>query len=722
MFTTVVLRVLIRLCQGLPDDMLSPAIIALRDEALDVLRGDWRSSTFEFYCSGDCNGNRERCRNNAIQKIRSVLVRLIFLHKIVIPALSRWWKAGPAARKVLLGTACFHVLGKVAPANWRDVRAQGNEDHDLGPIETWAAEHGFRVKATYLFFNNPDTIISLIVYLKVIGVHYRIMAWLMEHDSKIGAGDAADHDGILGSVFGQPALAPGQRVVESRIDAAVKFVTPAVSPIWESMAHGCHLLDEGLDDENWRALWHYSGGRSADGIQLIWSTLLPKLARLEVNVCLVVDAFHFKLFKLFSPDHQTRVSVSEEWEATRCPGCLGKSLEGLHESFPVAADCESPTFKAIVKEIIAQTDFSIFDVEIEHHLARDHLDRGMGNSAYLESASLAHMARDVSKQHDRAMAADKPVGTRGHRPRKEGFAQKRKFMSAFASFTEAARGMCDSRESLQQGEFGRSLSEEWNALPEEERERFRVLAQAEREAAKRAAPAEDGDEVVMSTASFWGIGSAHGPLRHEFAYRKNQRPDGSHDVISAETWCKDLHKPVEISSVIKDAYVTYEKLCSHVGVCKALYEPCWHHLMSFLERWRNLVKRVSSDVIENCQLAWLIRAAALPVPGADGEAPSTDMFAQAVLVAHRQKSPYSFVCLDLAMADVSSDLTQWAFALTLPQRLQLLVCRHRSSGRQQFVFQQDITIMAELARRHAASTFNSIDVIKLSFPLLGRGP
>ena len=52
--------------------------------------------------------------------------------------------------------------------------------------------------------------------------------------------------------------------------------------------------------------------------------------------------------------------------------------------------------------MISQLDLTIFDIEIEHHMVRVHLDLGMGNASYVESASLRHVARAASSYHARA--------------------------------------------------------------------------------------------------------------------------------------------------------------------------------------------------------------------------------------------------------------------------------------------------------------------------------
>jgi len=179
------------------DDKVPPKVLALRDEALHVLAGDWRSDGFEFMCDGQCGGDETVCVGLAVQRIKALLIRLIFSKKMTIPVVSRWWKVGPAVREVLLGCACHRVLGGLAPARWYDNRKEGAvDDHHQGPVEQWALEHGYRVRRTYAFFTSPATIPDLAIYLTVIQIQHHIMAWLMLHDNLLGPGGcfATIHD------------------------------------------------------------------------------------------------------------------------------------------------------------------------------------------------------------------------------------------------------------------------------------------------------------------------------------------------------------------------------------------------------------------------------------------------------------------------------------------------------------------------------------------------
>ena len=59
------------LLQGLPDEAHTKSTLALRDEALEVISGDWKSQRFLFRCDGSCGlvGARFRCKSRAVERL-----------------------------------------------------------------------------------------------------------------------------------------------------------------------------------------------------------------------------------------------------------------------------------------------------------------------------------------------------------------------------------------------------------------------------------------------------------------------------------------------------------------------------------------------------------------------------------------------------------------------------------------------------------------------------
>ena len=286
------------------------------------------------------------------------------------------------------------------------------------------------------------------------------MSWLMSHDNLLGIGDAATRPGIAEGFFGQTHMPTSHSPKLSHKQQVIEFVSPRSSPIWKALADGCVLVDPGEEERIWSTLWHFTGGASSHWLRRLWSALLPLLARLSWKIGLRLDGWPYTLLLLLSSCQEERRAAAERWGRTRCRHCLGASLARLHDEFPTAEDCAKPEFLAVVNELGSQLDFSIFDVEIEHHLVRDHLDCGKGSAAGVESASVRHIARAAESYRLRSREKSMPKA-RGHRPAKGNRAEKRKFMSAFALYTEFRGCAAGCAAGIASGSHGRQIAEEW---------------------------------------------------------------------------------------------------------------------------------------------------------------------------------------------------------------------------------------------------------------------
>eukprot|EP00959_Pyramimonas_sp_CCMP1952_P218595 4571662-Pyramimonas_sp.AAC.1 len=269
------------LCQNLPDEHLSSKVLALREEALNTLQGDWRRGQITWFCPGMCASETE-CRAAGVDAVTSVIMKLIFKSKITIPVLSRWWKCSPCAQKLLLGLSCHRILSDLAPS-----QPLGEQAPADAPPGDWHAQQSFRIRSTFLWFNNGGTIANLILYLKTLGPEQHMMAWVMKLDNR-QVPSSGSQRASFPDFFGQPARSPGAVALDqtARRDVILQFMLPSTSPAWRCLEEGRGLLDPDLEIMNWEVLWHFSpGGKSVELLQRIWASVLSLLAKFWWKVC-----------------------------------------------------------------------------------------------------------------------------------------------------------------------------------------------------------------------------------------------------------------------------------------------------------------------------------------------------------------------------------------------------------------------------------------------------
>ena len=207
-----------------------------------------------------------------------MLVDLHFQSKISIPTMSRWWKVAAAARKILLGLACFNLLRNLAPES-SGSNAGAAAAAQPGGETDWHTEHGIRIRMTASFFRASSSIQELIVYLTGISVETHILAWLMGHEGQAGNARKLKSDLAIGRGGNQDH--PFFETAKSKVDSVLQFVVPDRSPVWKSLENGAKMLNPEFEVRYWSLLWDYTAaGKSPRGIQLIWTGTVPLLARI----------------------------------------------------------------------------------------------------------------------------------------------------------------------------------------------------------------------------------------------------------------------------------------------------------------------------------------------------------------------------------------------------------------------------------------------------------
>ena len=605
----------------------------------------------------------------------NLLIQLLFTSKIDIPVLSRWWKTLSCSRTVLLGCACHHLFSSLSPSDYNSGQAQWNDAaaEQAEADSNWHAEHGRRVRLTHQYLNASLTVPSLFIYVQTATVQQRIMSWLMRYDNhlgyNLGKGAVPQAEVFDEQFYGQAALEveQGASVIRSREEVVAAFVDPTVSPLWLALHAGCEMLYPAYEGRYWQTLWRYTAGRSDHWIFNIWACLLALLGRLWWKMSLPLLAWPYRLFRILSDDEAIKQEVAADWGATKCEHCLGDLLD-LHKTFPKEEDTKLPEFLAVVREMVSQVDFSIFDVEINHHDNRADLDRGVGNSKLIETTSLNHQARSVASQHDRLRRG--PVGQAP--PRARGPAKDkscRKFISGYSMFLEM--NPCDSSAAVASGEHARQCSVRWKALSEEEKETYTALAASERKKAL-AAPAEAAVPSQGPAESFWDLGSKEVPFKRDLAFAANQAPaDDEGDSARAEGWSTRIHEPVANQEVIKNTEVQYARPCCEYGVCCIQQAARWDLLENLCKQFHAETKALPAQDMEAGRMLWLLRGrrGGDPGDGEDVQAGGSDGdYAQVFLFLFQQKSPYILLLLGMELLQYDGTVGSFAEWLGNPDK------------------------------------------------------
>ena len=161
------------------------------EEILSAFPGAWNSRHLVYRCTGgvSCDGGAT-CRRDAIQNATRLLLKLVLGSKVPVPALSRWMRFGPTAKRVAIGLAMHGIFAVCAPA-------KHNKPHpDVGAVgaaneadSDWHALHGERVQRTCEYLNASNTLSELLVAIICLRPGERIAAWIMSRDSRLQDAD-----------------------------------------------------------------------------------------------------------------------------------------------------------------------------------------------------------------------------------------------------------------------------------------------------------------------------------------------------------------------------------------------------------------------------------------------------------------------------------------------------------------------------------------------------
>eukprot|EP00959_Pyramimonas_sp_CCMP1952_P377502 7906835-Pyramimonas_sp.AAC.1 len=294
--------------------------------------------------------------------------------------------------------------------------------------------------------------------------------------------------------------------------------------------------------------------------------------------------------------------------------------------------------------------------------------------AYLaRTLSVNHMARSISSYHSACcnLAADRTDVRRG-RPRTKG-EHGGKYTSGCNLF---CKDFGNSRNStsleITSGAHGRSLSEAWAALPQQNKNDYNLTAAGIRESAKqtelieRAAKASEEDAGEQQQESYWGLGDKYSPFSSQHMFAKNvTSPSGPHEAprpqrprdpelpkphtAQAEEWAERIHKPImHVEGTIQD--IEHEKTCSDFGICRKEYRDVWQIIMVLVQNMHAAAKVVDNAIVDECRCLWLVH----------GRRAAHDDCAVLVLIALRQKAPYRLVFQHLRSVDANCLLHEWA--------------------------------------------------------------
>ena len=136
--------------------------------------------------------------------------------------------------------------------------------------DLWHALHNFRVQRTFDFLNWPTLVPLLASVLQAQMPANIVMSWLVKHC--------------------------GLKAEEDRLKFVADFVRPSSSPYYKALAMGANLLRD-------RTLWYaafvfHPNSFPAAVIQMIWTSMLPALAILQLRLGELVEGFPLQLAML----------------------------------------------------------------------------------------------------------------------------------------------------------------------------------------------------------------------------------------------------------------------------------------------------------------------------------------------------------------------------------------------------------------------------------------
>ena len=669
------------LCCGLPDDLLQPRIKALRDEVLQRFVGCWKDPVLLFLCDGSCKEDIKKCRTAAVNTAIRLVSRMLFSSVMAVPVASRWWKAAPVARKILLGTA-FHGIYGNAPRDYKAekipndidnlLEMQDEQNVDAAPANAAALEgklQGYRVRHTFAFFSAPSTPCCLAILLQTMVPAEMIMAWLMRNDARLcykeEEGAAPEK---VGNFYGQQAdirtpkeqrgAFARRKPLLDRVPVVLQFFRLSESPVVKALARGAEMLDPSHWQTHWA--WVAAYHPSTDSSSLfwdIWLALLPCLASLHWNVFVsVVLAPDLKLVFLASSDPVENAAAGERLhKLPLC--CCPRGIRHLRAKATSIQKATSLEFREVGRQLANNIDFSIFDMECLHAAVRKVVTKRTGGLNH-DNASMHEMASEISSFHKSIVSSAFPEPKPKLGRPSEG--QKRKRYDRWNAFVAAhppgrleELSLQDPQISVASGQHLEILSKMWAKMSEREKEKYGSIAtcaKAEMEGDgtmgkdEQQASRERKDKAFHS---HWGLGDQKGPLTPELM----ASPGVQNRAVANEMlqWHSDVTTAIEHATILPKR-VQYDDCCLP-GACKN--EAMWGRACAIFAQ----IRKAGRPALLDC---WAF-------VGKGGKS----CLCHVVLVCWCQVKPWSLVVLPLDSVDTPKKCIfeernlPWAFKFSI---------------------------------------------------------
>ena len=699
---------------GLPDAYISDKIRAQMKEWSDSLIGDWSSDLVKYHCRAPGCTGEGGCREAAVDHVCKLFMKGIFGSKWGVPAVSRWWKVAPVARRVMLGVSCHNMLGRAAPRKYKPGDAAGgdgdapNEFPDAQDVsdDHFQMVHNWRIKKSFEFLNKVDTPMNLVIMLVCLRVPHSVMAWLMAHDSCVGA---------TGTDMHQPAFDPpperGARAKMSRRDALINFVNPLTSPVLAALSTASRSLQGATADEAWAAAVPYCRGQRGQAYRAIWDAAIPCYARVWWKLfhrC--INAFPLKLALLLGSSQDLRDAVCQEF-ANLESCCVPRGIAHLKNEVADASACLEGWFITLVEEMVSQWDLTIYDREVAHAHCRASLSRS-NNTGGFANIMMEELGLEIGSDFTRSQCGgEEPEPPKRGRPPGNSRTKRKRF-DAWNAFVQASRPdgtapLCISdngkksigkQADIHSGAFLKRVSMAWKAASPEMRNKYNHIATMEQAAkwadeelgSHDAEECEEGGEELDSKddARTWTIGSPDSPLCEENLSTPLLSPTMAEEV---QQWLDDVKSEVPHVPCLPKK-VKYDKACVPGCCCR---HPCYGRAVDMRSAFGACLMKAYL-VMGECLAGYVSR-----------------MF----LAAHVQQRPEFMIVLPLELAGgtLRVDLES---GVNFPWHLEL-ARRHSEFMDSQLGFQYDLTFFCDILAEADALGIEDVVCMEMTYDVVG---
>lgn len=236
------------------------------------------------------------------------------------------------------------------------------------------------------FLQAGATCRTLLLVLRSVGFAQHVMAWIMSRDGLQSKQRKKDWD--------MPRLRlPEGATPKTKLETMLEFFDPKRSPSWQALADGAATLQpEG--SVYWDSVLEFNRAGHKTGILKIWQNLLPCLAHMLLKSCAATLRYPWRLILTLSPDMELRSRIAEEFY-NYSPCCLPRGLKPFHDSLTRPEDVLAAEARAIITELMWQTDLSIFDRECGHSQTRAHIEAANGKTPTFENVCFARFGKEV---------------------------------------------------------------------------------------------------------------------------------------------------------------------------------------------------------------------------------------------------------------------------------------------------------------------------------------